>query len=135
MFDSLSSSSCVLNEQIARQIFDILPESDCLMVIIDKEGNCWPSDSKKFHDINIDEQLLKSFCGRIDDGSEPIVTQVGNYGVVVAELATQRLNCGYIMIGLGRYDAELILKNINLIEVVLRQINLIAELIEKNNHL
>ena len=48
MYDSLFSPGCALNEQIARQIFDILPERGLVMMIMDRDGNCWPSDSENF---------------------------------------------------------------------------------------
>jgi len=135
MFDSLFSLNCVLNEQIARQVFDIIPEQDWLMAIITRDGNYWPSDSEKFHQFQIDEQLLKDLCDRVDDGAEPVVTQVGNYGVIITQLSTPRVNCGYVMIALGRYDTESISANMDIIEVILSQVNIIAALIEKNNHL
>ena len=38
MYNSLFSDNCVLNEQIARQIFDILPEQGPIMTV----SNCVP---------------------------------------------------------------------------------------------
>jgi hypothetical protein len=58
IYDSLFSPGCALNEQIARQIFDILPEQGPIMVIMDRDGNCWPSDSEKFSTLNISESFL-----------------------------------------------------------------------------
>ena len=53
MYGSLISPSCVLNEQIARQIFDILPEQGPIIVIMDRDGKCWPSDSEEFFKSNV----------------------------------------------------------------------------------
>jgi len=133
MYESLFSPSCVLNEQIARQIFDILPERGPVMVIIDRDGNCWPSDSEKFSKLNISESFLKELRTKIDDGAEPIVTQVDDYSIIGAQLATERTNCGYVIIALPQYSPESTLINIDLIEILLNQINLVAMLIEKNN--
>ena len=72
--DSLFSQGCLLNEQIARQIFDILPEQGPIMVIMDRDHNCWLSDSEKFSKLNISESFLRKLCARSDDGAEPIVT-------------------------------------------------------------
>jgi len=135
MYDSLFSSSCVLNEQIARQIFDILPEHGPIMVIMDRDGNCWPSDSDKFSKLDVGESFLKELCAKIDDGAEPVVTQESDCSIIAAQLATDRTNCGYVIIALPQYSPESTLVNIDLIEILLNQLGLIAKLIEKNNTL
>jgi len=133
MYDSLFSPSCVLNEQIARQIFDILPEQGPIMVIIDGDGNCWPSNSENFSTLNISESFLKELCAKIDDGAEPVVTQADDFSIIATQLATEQTNCGYVIIALPQYSPESTLINIDLIEILLNQTGLIAKLIEKNN--
>lgn len=132
MYEALSSPGYVLNEQIARQLFDILPERGTFMVIIDKDGHCWPSDSEKFSSLNISEAFLKEACAKIDDGDEPVITQVSDCSIVAAQLTTERTDCGYVIIALPQYSPESTLINIDLIEILLNQIGLIARLIEKN---
>jgi hypothetical protein len=131
--DSLLSPVAVLNEQIARQIFDLLPERGPVMIIMDREGNCWPSDSEQFSKLNISKEFLKELCGKVDDGAEPIVTQVNDCSVVAAQLATEQTNCGYVFLAMPQYSPESTLANIDLVEIVLSQVSLIAKLIEKNN--
>ena len=133
MYDSLFSSSCALNEQMARQIFDILPERGPVMIIMDRKGNCWPSDSERFSALNINASFLREVCDKIDDGAEPVVTQIDDCSIVAAQLATERTNCGYVVIALPKYSPESTLVNIDLVEIVLNQTGLIARLIEKNN--
>lgn len=133
MYDSLFYPGCVLNEQIARQIFDILPEQGLVMAIIDRDGHCWPSDSHKFSELNINDLLLKELCAKIDDGTEPVVTQENNCSIIGTQLATERTNCGYVIIALPQYTPESTLTNIDLIEMIFNQLGLIANLIEKNN--
>ena len=133
MYDSLFSPGHLLNEQIARQIFDILPDGGPVMMIMDGEGNCWPSDSEKFSMLNISESLLREVCAKVDDGDEPVVTQLNDCSIVAAQLATERTKCGHVIIALPQYSPESILINIDLIEILLNQIGLIARLIEKNN--
>jgi hypothetical protein len=48
-------------------------------------------------------------------------------------LATDRTNCGYLVIALPRYGPESTLTNIDLVEALLSQITLIARLVEKAN--
>lgn len=133
MFDSLFSTSCGLNEQIARQIFDIIPEHGPVIVIIDRDNHCWPSDSERFAKLNISESFLKEVCAKIDDGTEPVMTQVNDCSIVAEQLATENTNCGYMIIALPKYTPESTLINIDLIDILLNQISLIAKLLEKNN--
>jgi hypothetical protein len=133
MYDWLCSSSGALNEQIARQVFEILPEGGPLVVILDTEGHFWPSDTERFACLNMSESFLRDVQGRIGDGAEPVVTQVDEYSVVAAQLATERTDCGYVIIALPQHGPESTLANIDLVEVLLNQMGLIARLIEKNN--
>jgi len=133
MYDSLFSPSCVLNEQVARQMFEVLPEQGPVIVIVDRDGHFWPSDSERYSKLNISESFLKELQAKIDDGTEPVVTQVDDCSVIAAQLATERTNCGYVIIALPQYSPESTLINIDLIEILLNQISLIARLVEKNN--
>ena len=133
MCESLFSPGFVLNEQIARQIFEVLPEQGPIMVIMDRDGNIWPSNSEEFAKLNIGEPFLKELCAKIDDGAEPIITQANDCSVIATQLATEQNNCGYVIIALPQYNPESTLINIDLIEILLNQVGLIAKLIEKNN--
>jgi len=133
MYESLHSPGFMLNEQIARQVFEVLPERGPLVLIMDREGNSWPSDSEEFAKLNISESFLKELCAKIDDGAEPVVTQAHDCSIIAAQLATERSNCGYAIIALPQYGPESTLINIDLIEMLLNQVSLIAKLIEKNN--
>jgi hypothetical protein len=131
--ESLTSGVFMLNEQVARQVFDILPDKGPILLIMNRDGHCWPSDSEKYAKLNVSEQFLKELCAKIDDGAEPVVTQINDCGIVAAQLATERNNCGYVIIALPQYNPESSLINIDLIEILLSQLNLIVKLIEKNN--
>ncbi|MHC4498210.1 MAG: hypothetical protein ACYS21_03745 [Planctomycetota bacterium] len=133
MYDSLFSPSCVLNEQIARQLFEVFSEGGPVIAIVDRDGHFWPSDSERFSKLNISESLLREVQAKVDDGVEPIVTQADDCSIIAAQLATERTNCGYVIIALPQYSPESTLVNIDLIEMVLNQIGLIAKLIEKNS--
>ena len=135
IYESLSSPSFMLNEQIARQVFEVLPDRGPLVLIMDKRGNSWPSDSEEFTKLNISESFLKELCAKIDDGAEPVVTQAENCSIIAAELATEQNDCGYVIVALPNYSPESTLVNIDLIETLLSQFSLIARLIEKNNRL
>lgn len=131
--ESLSSGVFMLNEQVARQVFEVLPDEGPILLIMDRNGNYWPSDSEKYAKLDISELFLKELCAKIDDGAEPVVTQIKDYSIVAAQLATERSNCGYVIIALPQYTPESTLINIDLIEMLLSQLGLIVKLIEKNN--
>jgi len=131
--DWLFSPNCALDEQIAKQIFDILPERGPIMVIMDREGHRWVSDPEKFSKLSVRDSFWSKLCAEIDDGAEPVITQVDDCGIVAAELATEQTKCGYVVIVLPQYSPESTLINVDLIETILNQACLIAKLIEKNN--
>lgn len=135
IYESLTSASFMLNEQIARQVFEVLPERGPLILIMDKRGNSWPSNSEEFTKLNLSESFLKELCAKIDDGAEPVVTQAEECSIIATELTTEQHDCGYVIIALPNYSPESTLVNIDLIETLLSQFSLIARLIEKNNRL
>ena len=133
IYNMMFSQAFVMNEQIATQIFETIPEQGPVVIIIDHEGNYWPSDSEEFHKLSVHESFLKELCSKIDDGVEPVITQENECSYIAAQLTTEKNNCGYIIIALPQYSPESVLANINLIEMLLNQFSLIAKLIEKNN--
>ncbi len=135
MNDSSLHPASFLSEQAARHIFETMPESGAVMVILDKEGNCWPSDSEEFSKLHLDHSSLMQICQKIDDGQEPVISQHEDSSIVGAQLATSKTNCGYVIMALPHYTPESTLINIEIIEILLNQVNLIAKLLEKNNML
>jgi len=127
------SATHLLNEQIARQVSDVLPERGPVLAILDRDGTCWPSNPEEFAKLNFTAALLKELRAKVDDGAEPVITQVGDVSVTIAQLSTDRTNCGYVLVALPRHGPECTLTNIDLIETLLSQITLIARLIEKSS--
>lgn len=122
-----------LNEQIAGEIFDILPEDGPIVMIIGRDGSRWLSSSEKMSELDISESFLKGVCAKIDDGAEPVITRINDFGVVAVQLATEQTNYGYAIVALPQYSPESVLINIGLIEMLLNQIGLIARLVEQND--
>ncbi|MBM4024901.1 MAG: hypothetical protein FJ280_05755 [Planctomycetes bacterium] len=129
------SSTHLLNEQIARQLFDVLPECGPIVVIVDRDGSVWPSRSEEFARLNLTETLRKDLQAKVDDGAEPVITQVGDATVIAAQLATDRTNCGYVLVALPRHTPDSALAQIDLVETVLSQVTLIARLVERSRML
>ncbi len=94
----LSSDGCKLTEQIAGQIFEVLPERGPLIVIIDTNGDSRPSDPEEFAKLNISESFLKEVCVTIDDGAEPVITCSNDCSIVAGQLATEESNYGYVFV-------------------------------------
>ncbi len=132
---NVHSEHSTVVDKVAEMIFGLLPEQGPVMVIMDKLGNCRPSDAERFQQLNIDESLLRELCEKIDDGNEPVLTQVEGASIVAAQLSTEYSNCGYVFIALPQYSPESTLANIDLIEILLSQAGLLARLIETNEHL
>ncbi len=56
--DSQLSRRSMLNEQIAGEIFDILPEDGAIVMIVGRDGINWVIDSFRFSELNISESFL-----------------------------------------------------------------------------
>lgn len=125
----------VLTDQVARQVFELLPEAGPVMLIISKDGHFWPSDSERFAELDICQEVLSQMCSKIDDGAEPVVSQADDCSIVASQLRTEGTDCGYVVIFLPEYSPESTLINIELIEILLNQVGLITNLIEKNSRL
>lgn len=122
-----------LNEQVAGEVFDILPEDGPIVMIIGRDGSRWLSNSEKLSELDISESFLKGVCAKIDDGAEPVIARINDFGVVAVQLATEQTNYGYVIVALPQYSPESVLINIGLIEMLLNQIGLIARLVEQND--
>lgn len=131
----LVSPGCALDEQVAKEIFELLPERGPIMVIADREGHRWVSDPERFSKLNVRDSFWSKLCVKIDDGDEPVVTRADDCGIVAAELTTDETKCGYVIVILPQYSPESTLINIDIVETILSQTSLIAALIEKNNKL
>ncbi len=132
IYDPLVSPAYLLNEQVARQVFEALPDGGPVVLIMDRAGHHWPSDSHAFAELHISDVFLDELGGRIDDGTEPVIAQTGKCTIVAAELATERTRCGYIALILTRDGPEDAIASIGLLETITGLVNLIAKLIEKN---
>ncbi|MBN2313661.1 MAG: hypothetical protein JXM79_07005 [Sedimentisphaerales bacterium] len=133
IYESLSCPTFQLNEQIARQVFDTIPEGGPLVLIMDRNGNRWPSDSEELVKLDISESFYEELCSKIDDGGEPIITQIHEHSIIATGLTTEQSNCGYVLIAVPQSSPESTFSNIDLIEMLLNQFSVIAKLIEKNN--
>ena len=61
-YESFFSPGGILSEQIARQLFNVLPEENVVIVMIDEDGNSRPSDSERFSKLNLSDAFLTELC-------------------------------------------------------------------------
>jgi hypothetical protein len=132
MYDAVFSPSYALNERIAGVVFEVLPECGLLAAILDREGNCWPSDRDAFEKLNLGETLLCDLQAKVDDGAEPVTTLVGDVSVTMAQLVTDNTNCGYLLLAVSRCGSESIPAGFDMIETIISLITLTARLVEKD---
>lgn len=133
MYDSLFLQNSMLSEQIARQVFETIPEEGPLVIIMDTDGNCRSSNSEKFEHLSLSRTWIETFCSKICDGVEPVVSYIQNHGIIGIQLATEHAKYGYILIAIENQQPEATLAKIEFIETILNQYNAIARLIEENN--
>jgi hypothetical protein len=134
VYDSICQSG-ILNEQIARAIFEIVPEQGPLVMILDHEDNCWSNNSEKFAQLNFGKEQLQQLCAKIGDGVEPVISYIEPYGIVGSQLGSDSKKYGYILVVMEEQGLESMLAKIEIFEMILNQFNLIAKLIEQCNSL
>ena len=122
IYDSLFSSSGMLNEQIAKEVFSVLAGQDTALAILDPGGTFWATDDR-FSEVFADQEHLRRLCERIDDGDDPIITQIDDFSVVAAQLATNQINCGYLIIILPGYNPETVLPEAGIFEKSFPQVS------------
>ena len=135
IYESLLSSPMLLNEQIAMEMFAAMPDGEPLVVICDEKGNYWASDQSRFSKVISDRQELERICTTIMDGCDPVIHEVDDCTIVATQLDTERANRGCLFLILPAYTHQSTLANMEVIELLLSQLNLVARLIEKNNQL
>jgi len=135
MCESVFSERRALNERIAQELFETLPESGPVVCICGRDGERWVSDEGRFEALGLPEDFVGDLCARIDDGVEPVLTQYGNVAIVAMQLATQQWALGYVIFALPQSSPEEVLRNSALVEMVLNQIELVAKLVEQSEQL
>ena len=125
----------MLNEQLARIIFDFTGPDGPLVAILDPDGACMASDESVFERIFADERLVEKIRASIGDGDDPLIVPVGGYTIIATQLIAEDVNCGYLIVALENGDSGSKLPNSGLVELLVNQFTAIASLTAKNNRL
>jgi hypothetical protein len=136
--------------KIAQMVFDSFGDTDIVIAIIARSGSYVSNRLDIFERIFAERSLLDELCRRVDDGCEPLISQIDGYFV-----AASGLSSGFD--GIGSTSSPLVGYAIMLlpacsfgqsehldfgfdsahhfIEIILEQFSVIAGLIEQNRQL
>jgi hypothetical protein len=124
------SPNTALAEQIVQELSDMMPEEGVSVVIFNRTGHCQGSHPEEFECLNLSFSFLEDIMDRIDDGDEPVVTSIGDTCLVASQLTTPGGYCGYVLVVLPKCNIESTWQHLELIEVIMGQIRLLAGHIE-----
>ena len=125
----------LLNHQIANQVFDCITDGGPLVVITDGQGNCWPSDGDRHAAIFAQNHSLDHIIGRIDDGDDPVINDVNGVAVIGSQLEVSEGHRIYVIISFEKHTNESLVRNIELVEMIVSLMNVAGQLIDANNRL
>jgi hypothetical protein len=117
--------------QIAHMIFDSFQDTGIVLAILNRNKSYVSNKLEIFEKVFTEQKLLESLCCKIDDGCEPLMTQIGEYLVAAESLG----DIGYVVILLPRCDFKESSEYLGLIEIILEQFSVLAGLVEQNQQL
>ena len=113
--------------KIARTVFDSFQNSDIILTILDRTGSYVSNKVEVFEQVFSSQELLDNLCGRIDDGCEPLISQIGDYAVAAMGLSANGSFGGYVVMLLPGCNLEKAIGCTDFIEIILSQVTLLAE--------
>jgi len=135
LYKSLLSGVDMLTEQLKGHLFGMTELEGPVLMLVDDEGELCANHPSRVAFLNESPDILSVICRQIDDGYDPCVYEVESGCVIGTQLATEKTNCGRFLIFLPGYRSETVQANMDLFELLLGQVQLICQLIEKNNQL
>jgi len=141
--------------KIAQTVFDSFDNTDIVLAILNHNGTYVANKLDIFEQVFSDSRLLDELCRRVDDGQEPLISQVDGFLVAASGLSNGLKNIGYAIMLLpadstsspqadsfksvdSTPSAQLrtgLLTAGDFIEIILEQFSTIAGLIEANRQL
>lgn len=135
IYQAILSSSHVLIEQVGRVLAPEQSGFGPFWVLLDNNKSVRAGDKKRLSETIENPDLLHRVCSQVDDGFEPAICQAGQAVIAAGQFCTERTNCGYMVLVLPGYCYETAEANADLIEMMMTQLVLLAEVVEKNNQL
>ena len=135
LYKSLLSGVDTLTEQFKGHLFGMTELEGPVLMLVNDKGELCANHPSRVAFLNEDDGILPVICRQIDDGYDPCVYAVEGGCVIGTQLATEMTDCGRFLIFLPGYRSETVQANMDLFELLLAQVQLICQLIEKNNQL
>lgn len=121
-----------VNERIAESLVESIGEGGPLLVVVDRQGNCWSSDTLKFTQV-LSEEMIEQIISRIDDGCEPVISSCEESSFYATELMADQFSCGFLIIAFSGTKEVDILENMELIEGIACLANVVASVIRRQS--
>jgi hypothetical protein len=129
-----NSSDMTIN-QIAQAVFNSFANTDIVVAILNHNGSYVSNKLDVFEQVFAERNLLDELCSRVDDGQEPLISQIDGFIVAASCLSSGLENVGYSVMLLPACSFGNTPESVDFIEIMLEQFSLIAGLIEQNQQL
>ena len=113
---------------MSKRIFDIIPDQGLDVAFLDRQGNIHTSEQSCLGEFFSDQDHINHLITRIKDGEDPVISQFGDESIIASELSAGNSSCGYVFLSLPGANGNSTETHMNLIEFILSQLNLIADL-------
>jgi len=133
MFKELFSSSDMVNEQLACEVFRAVPEEGISIAISDKNGDLWANRDDRILDWSKSNDDIDTLFSRLDDGVEIAMLPCESYCLFATDITVNMTNSGYALLAVANNGQPDSLAQLPLIELCLNQMSLLAATIQKNN--
>ena len=135
LYKSLLSDVDTLTEQLKGHLFEMTELEGPVIALVNHQGELCANHPSRIAFLNEHPEILSSICRQIDDGYDPCVFAVQGGCIIGTQLMTEKTDCGRFLLFLPGYLSETVQANMDLFELLLGQVQLICQLIEKNNDL
>jgi len=135
LYKSFLSGVDTLTEQFKGHLFGMTELEGPVLILVNNQGELCANHPSRVGFLNERPDILSAICHQIDDGYDPCVYAVEGGCIIGTQLATEKTDCGHFMIFLPEYRSETVQANMDLFELLLAQVQLTCQLIEKNNRL
>ena len=135
LYKSLLSGVDTLTEQFKGHLFGMTELEGPVLMLVNGQGELCANHPSRVAFLHECPEVLSAICRQIDDGYDPCVYAVEGGCVIGTQLAAEKTDCGRFLMFLPGYRSETVQANMDLFELLLGQVQLICQLIEKNNQL
>jgi hypothetical protein len=125
-------------ERIADKIFAVMPEDNIWAVVFDDQDNYFSSNQDNIIKHFTGNNFLADIRQRLDDGGGLTITNFKGLSVIASDLTGNWLGNAYLVLVFEKLFPEDIVKNIELIEILINQCQATASeimAVDKYSHL